>query len=183
MSALRAREVFEITTEDGASARVERSPDGAETLALRDRAGRLLFEYDAVTGRGTLLVPDGDLRIAAPKGAIELSAREGVRLDCGSRLEVSAEASELHLGETEAHTLGLAATIERAELRFGELTRTATRVIEQAESVYQRVSDVLETRAGRLRALVRESFWVKSQDVTLLAKDDVHIDGERINLG
>lgn len=188
-AAVRRIHPSEITTHDGTSARLEQRPEG-EALTIRDRAGRLLFEYDAATGRGSLTMPEGDLRLCTPRGSIELVAAQGIRADAGGEVSISSqklavetEASKLRLGETEAWARSLASVVERAELRFGEVTKSAVRVIDQAENLYQRVGQLCEIKAGRLRALVSESLWMKGDDVTLLAKKDVRIDGDRINLG
>ena len=185
--ALRRNDDPEVRTADGASARVE--PDG-ETLSVRDRSGRLLFQYDAATGRGTLLVPEGDLRLSAPKGAIELEAAKGIRAVTAGELSLSgdtlcveARESRLRLGEAHAWADSLHTVVERAELRFGQLVRRAERVIEQADNVYQRVSELYELKAGRLRSLVKEGIWFKGNELTLLANKDVRVDGEHINLG
>ncbi len=207
----------EITTKDGARARVERQGDG-EILTVRDRAGRVLFQYDAGTGFGMLVVPEGDLRLCAPRGSIELVAAGGiravsggdialssatsatlsvdgedaktaVRLDGegatieGGSLRVRAGESDLSLGDVGARMTSLRAAVESAEVTFGTLVRSAGRVIDQAENLYQRVTDLCEIKAGRLRALVREGVWMKGEDVTLLARKDVRVDGEHINLG
>jgi len=216
-AAVRRIDRSEITTQDGASARLEQRP-GGEAIAVRDRAGRLLFEYDAATGRGSLSLPEGDLRLCAPRGSIELIAAHGIRAAAGGevslssavgvsldvtgkeersslrlehgeaalhaeRLELDVQRSELKLGEAQAWASSLASVVERAELRFGEVTKSAVRAIEQAENLYQRVGELYEVKAGRLRALITESLWMRGDDVTLLAKRDVRIDGDRINLG
>lgn len=207
----------QITTRDGASARVEQE-GASELLTVRDRRGRLLFQYDAETGKGVLIMPEGDLVLAAPKGSIEMIAAQGIRavstgeidltsstaasvrvagrdresalrLDgdraeiAASALRVGAKESDLDLGDTKAKAGALSASADNAELTFGTLLRSAGRVIEQAENVYQRVSELCEVKAGRLRALVRGSVWMKGEDVTLLAQKDVRVDGEHINLG
>lgn len=178
-----------VTTRDGASATVERRGE-AEVLTVRDRVGRVLFEYDATSGRGTLVMPEGDLRISAPRGAIELHAAEGIRAVSegeialeGEAVRVSAAESDLSLGASRARASSLRASVDDAELRFGTLLRSAGRVIDQAENLYQRVSELCEIKAGRLRALVRAGVWMKGDDVTILADKDVRVDGEHINLG
>lgn len=201
----------EISTRDGASARVERHGEG-EILTVRDRVGRVLFQYDAETGRGTLIMPEGDLRLCAPRGSIELVAAHEIRAVSGGEialtsataaslrveaegegtsavqleggaLRVEAGESDLSLGDARARAGSLRATVESAELTFGTILRSAGRVIDQAENLYQRVSELCEVKAGRLRTLVREGLWMKGEDVTLLANKDVRVDGEHINLG
>ncbi len=207
----------EITTKDGACARLSRSAEG-EVLTVHDRAGRLLFQYDAEAGRGVLIMPEGDLRLCAPRGSIELVAAHGIRAVSGGELSLSsataaslrvegregrssvrlegdgaaiqggalrveAAESDLDLGDVRARAGALHAAIDSAELTFGTILRSAGRVIEQADNLYQRVSELCEIKAGRLRALVKEGVWVKGEDVTLLARKDVRVDGEHINLG
>lgn len=208
---------LELTTRDGASARLVQSGED-EVLTVRDRAGRLLFEYDAASGRGTLLMPEGDLRLCAPRGSIELLAAHGIRAaaggelslssataaslrvegaevtsalrlegDCagleGRALDVTAQETELSLGDVRARAGSVQASADSAELTFGTVLRTAGRVIDRAENLYQRVSELCEIKAGRLRALVREGVWIKGEDTTLLARRDVRVDGEHINIG
>ena len=220
MSAARRRiddEDPEITTRDGASARLERDGE-AEVLTVRDRVGRVLFQYDAASGRGALFMPEGDLRLCAPRGSIELVAAGAIRASAGGELSLSsdtaaslrvagatagsavslegsaasieggslrvaAQESDLSLGDARASAGTLRAAVEDAELTFGTVLRRAVRVIEQADNLYQRVTELCEIKAGRLRALVREGVWVKGEDVTLLARKDVRVDGEHINLG
>lgn len=224
--AVRAPSEERIATRDGASARLERSGE-SESLTVRDRMGRLMFQYDAATGQGTLIMPEGDLRLCAPRGGIELHAAHGIRATAGGALSltsavgielearasrghpapqgpersgtmhlspeqvaiagdtlrVDAGQSELHLGETHAWAGTLRAAVDRAELGFGQVVRRAERVIDHAENVYQRVTELCELKAGRLRTLVNDSAWLKAGELTLLAKHDVRVDGEHINLG
>jgi hypothetical protein len=204
-----------VTARDGASARLERT-DGAEALTVRDRDGRLLFQYDSASGRGVLVMPEGDLCLAAPRGRIELVAAGGIRAISGGeiaiegksgvrlgvvdgassmrvdrdgaaieadRATIRARETDLDLGDTGVRAAKLHAAIDSAEITVGSLVRTAGRVVEQAESLYQRVTELCEIKAGRLRALVKESVFVKGDDVTLLADKDVRVDGEHIHLG
>jgi len=180
----------ELTTEQGARARLKHDKNGRERLQIIDPRGRLLFEYDAEGGRGMLVTTHGDMRLCAPQGAIELLAAQGISATSAGEialnsdaLAVSAKRSELRLGKTRAWADKLVATVDRAELRYGKLFRRAERVIEQAENVYQRVGELCELKAGRLRTLVSGHVWLKGKDVALNAKERVAIDGEHINLG
>ena len=76
-----------VTARDGASARLERTAD-AESLTVRDREGRLLFQYDSASGRGVLVMPEGDLCLAAPRGRIELVAAGGIRAISGGEIAI-----------------------------------------------------------------------------------------------
>lgn len=216
----RAREpdcAQELVTRQGARARLDCDDDGAERLAVLDRRGHLMFEYHAGTGRGMLVAAEGDMRLFAPRGAIELHAARGIRAHSAGEvsltsatqasvgvegagatrlslssdaavltsdtLAVSAQRSELRLGKTRAWAEKLHASVDRAELRFGKVLRRADRVIEQAGNYYQRVGELCEVKAGRLRTLVSGHVWLKGQDIAVHADERVKIDGKHINLG
>jgi hypothetical protein len=210
-------ETDRIEANDGASARLERGPTG-DTIAVRDRTGRVLFRYDPATGFGVLVAPEGDLRLCAPNGAIELVAAQGIRARAGGEvtlssgtaaslavdgpdatsrlrldgssiavtsetLAVESSTGELRIRELRAFSQKLRAAIDDAEVEVDKLVRTAGRVIDRVDNFYQRVSELCEIKAGRLRTLVRGSWWTRGEDVTLLAKKDVRVDGEHIHLG
>ena len=76
-----------VTTSSGALARRVEHEDG-ERLEVRDREGRLVFEYDPESGRSTLSVPRGDLALQAPEGHIDLVAAKGVRCQSAGPIEI-----------------------------------------------------------------------------------------------
>lgn len=84
------------STRSGAEARVVQRADG-ESLEVRDREGRLVFEYDPESGRSTLSVPTGDLALQAPDGHIDLVAARGVRCRTPGAIDL-ASATAVSLG-------------------------------------------------------------------------------------
>ena len=74
-----------LRTRDGACAALIEK-DGAEVVAVQDRHGRLIFEYDPQSGRGSLIMPEGDLALHAARGGIDLVAAEGIRCVSGGDL-------------------------------------------------------------------------------------------------
>ncbi|NBU40728.1 MAG: DUF3540 domain-containing protein [Planctomycetia bacterium] len=105
------------------------------------------------TGTTTFVAP-GDIELAAPRGRIELLARDGVFIKSGL-VDIVAE-----------------------KLQF-----TARHLFERLTDLTQWVSGAVHQRAGRVRAHVEGDYDLKAGRITELADDDVTIDGKRIHLG
>jgi hypothetical protein len=101
----------------------------------------------------------------------------------GQRLGVSAQEADLHIDATTFHGRQLTAALERAKVVAGKLETVAVRLIERAKESYHFVEKLHEIKAGRMRRLIRGAFHLQSENTSILAKDDVRIDGKRINLG
>lgn len=74
--------------------------------------------------------------------------------------------------------------------RVGVVRTTADRIETVAETVtqeigslYQNVRELLQTRAGRLRTLVKGVWQTRSRRADLKSKETFRVDGERIHLG
>ena len=104
-------------------------------------------------GKTTLTVP-GDLDICAPRGRIELSAANGVRLKSA---EVSIVADRLEVLARSAFE------------RFGEVTRW--------------VKGAFQLRAGRVRTHIETEYDICAERILQRARKDVKIDGQKIHLG
>ena len=110
-------------------------------------------------GAGALIVrydaERGETVIAAAKGDLVLAADTGRVVIRG--LEASIEVSKL-------------------EVR-------AARIVERAAEVYRDVDTLLQTRAGRVRTLVRGAMELLSGSTRIASEDDTSIDGKRVLLG
>lgn len=105
------------------------------------------------SGPTTIEVP-GDLDLRAPRGSITLSAARGVRLS-GDEVALTGRRVQLS-GES---------LVER----FGD--------------TYRWVRELVHERLGRLRRVVAGDSHLEAERVVVRARADVHLDGERINLG
>lgn len=188
-----------LTIADGTSAVVQ-----DDVLAVTDPRGRVLFRYDAATGTAELGAPDGDLRLRAA-GRIDLEAGSGVGVS-GDRVDLDAGPAHLGLGDDGADLdapsvtvradsasadLGAAeisgdrctATWSEGRLRFGRLEVTARRLRETFGDAFRSVESLCETRAGRLRTLIQGGWRLRAGQADLAAREDVRIDGDKINIG
>lgn len=178
-----------VRTTNGASALVAEQ-EGQEQLEVRDPAGRLLFRYDAVTGRGVLSIPDGDLELEAPRGDLVLRSGRDVRIDArgeiglrGPRLDLEADRADLHVVETHFDGRTLDATLETVRLCAERIQTIAGRIIERALNVYRHVQKLHQLKSGRVRTLASGAIHMKSDAVFVKADGDVKLDGQQIHLG
>lgn len=170
-----------LATTNGASvAIVERN--GAEVVEVRDAHARLVFEFDPLTNKATLTLPEGDLAVRAPRGNIELEAGNTLKL-AAKTLEVGADRAELSFKDLVYGGLRLAARVGEATLSTERLETATERLFERARSVFRRVEDLHQLKAGRTRTIVEGGHVVRSGHLSMEAREDAKIDGAQIHLG
>jgi exonuclease VII small subunit len=153
---LRARRPSAIRSPAGATATVEGS-----AIVVRDPAGAIVVTYDAETGSAT---------IAAPRGDLELAAGGCVRIVAGDDVSIEARRTTRLSGETML-------------IEAGRWELAAARILERAGEVYRECDDLLQTRAGRLRTLVKGAVQLFSRSTSMASEEDTSVDGRRVLLG
>lgn len=184
--------------------------DAEARLLVRYRDGAL--EIAPPTGDLRLSAPAGQVRIDAALD-VSVSAGRELSLSGAARVRVeaseaagSALPSRLELGpasavlsgrsvefrahrlrsvvnalETVASTVRTSAT--RVELHARDLETTVERISTRAKEAVEEFADLWETRAGRVRALVRGTYRLETSSTALTSEDDTSIDGRRVLLG
>lgn len=107
---------------------------------------------------------------------------DGVRMGV-HKIDVSAGQSDVSIVRATYHGKQLTSRIERARLIYGKLDVTAKRIWQRSGHLFRQVRHLYQMQAGRLRTLVKGAHHSQSQRTTMIAKEDVRIDGKRINLG
>lgn len=158
-----------LQTEDGSAVAIREN----RILETRDAKGRLLFEYDVVTGSAVVHLA-GALRVRA--GEVDIEARRGVRIASGE--------SEVTLSPVgiEGTAPRVSAKAQDARFAWGSVEHLVGRLRVWARSVYERVEGLFHTRAERVR-VEADDHLVQAGSATVVAQDDVRIDGKSINLG
>jgi ribose 1,5-bisphosphokinase PhnN len=150
------RNIERLETPSGATAEAQ-----GDRLIVRNAQGMVVVVFDAATGTAEISSPSGDLRLAAPMGRVVVAA--------GSEVVIEAPRTRIEASEL--------------ELTAGRMEVTAERLVHRAHEMYQEVDEVLHTRAGRVRTLVRGAYHLFSKRLRLVAEEDAAIDGERVLLG
>lgn len=166
-----------LLTPSGAAAFVQE-----ERIEVRDPKGRLLFEYDAATGRGSLTMPTGNLALRAPEGDIELIAGRKVAV-LAPEVSLASERTKLLFGEAEVRGIRVTAAVEQVFVVAERLEQVASSVFQRAKRVLRHVEDLEQLTAGRVRTLVEGAYSLKGEQASIQATDEVKIDGERVHLG
>jgi hypothetical protein len=142
---------------------------------IRNAEGRVVVRY--MEGRAEIEVPDGDLVLAAPRGKVSIRA--------GSDLELSAE-GELRQragGEVSVAATRILHTASHLAQKAERIEVTATRLVERTRDAYREATGLMETHAGRARAVVDDIWSLVSRRTTMASKDETSIDGKRVLLG
>lgn len=170
-----------LTTRDGASARVA-AVDGHEQIEVLDARGRILFQYDAATGSGTMVMPEGNLGLEAPAGDIALLAGRKVRI-LSPALQIETCRGDFSVAEGTWTGRRLTSTLSHLRLHCGQVHAVFGNLVERVKNAYRQVAGLQQLTAGRVRNMIRGAWFVRSGRTNLKATDDVRIDGNRINLG
>jgi hypothetical protein len=73
--------------------------------------------------------------------------------------------------------------IDRARMIYDKLEITAQRMWQRSGHFFKQVQHLCQIQAGRMRTLVHGAQHTRSRRTTLIAREDVRIDGQKINLG
>lgn len=170
MLALAKEETPALIASDGSRAELA-GPHGEERLAVRDARGALLFEYEPSSGRASVYVPAGDLRLCAggdielvAGGAILAASAHGVAVSSSGPVSLESKSAEgpragmrLAAGELALAGEALSVGAERARFRLRDTTVEGVRaaaVFGEARLAVEK----LETVAGRVIARAKHVF-------------------------
>jgi hypothetical protein len=179
-----------LTTHSGATVQVVDAEDG-ERIEVRDKTNSVLLSVDPATGRVTISSQRGNLALAAPGGDIELHAQGAVRfrgdkevaIDAGESLQISSKRAAIALCDASYSGTRLRTKITDVKNVVERLETVTDRLFEKAKAAYRQVEELSQLRAGRVRTLVKGSYFVRGETASLEARDDVRIDGNHIHLG
>jgi len=99
------------------------------------------------------------------------------------RLEVTAGQADINVADTVYHGRQFTSRVGRARWIFDKLEVRTRRLWERSEDVVRSVVNLCQVQAGRMRTLVKGAHHVQSERTAIIARQDVRIDGKKINLG
>ncbi len=127
--------------------------EGDTVLAIGQEENHYIIGVLKGTGKMTIAAP-ADLELRATNGALDLYSSRQVRI---------------HSPQVALSTEKLSILADSVKERFGRATRW--------------VKDCFQVQAGRMRTRVKEDHHVQARRIVGLARKDVRLDGEKINLG
>ncbi len=191
--------VLEIGEHDDAA-----RPEADGVVRVRDRGGRLVFEFDPETGRAVLHVAAGDLTLSVPAGAVTVQARDGVRVATEGRVEltgaegvsltapagfgVPGSSVVLDARGAAVATHRLDARAQVAELNVGE-GRVVARSLHTAVEHARQVAGVVELQANRVIERAKNAYrevedlaQTRAGRIRVVALNTFHLLGKRTYL-
>jgi hypothetical protein len=182
----------EIVLDDGAKVRVV----GGAVAEVRDAQDRLLVRYE--NGRAEVSVPAGDLVLSAPAGRVVLQAGTDVHVEASRdlvqraggraaveapRLDVKADDTRVQAGNASVVAERISTTARAVVQQVERLEVSASRLFEKTRETYREAADLLQTRAGRVRAIVQDACSLHAGRTTIVSKQETSIDGKKVLLG
>ncbi|MEO7031576.1 MAG: DUF3540 domain-containing protein [Herbaspirillum sp.] len=152
---------------------------GAYILAVLTRAdntGATLHLPGAVE----MTTQHGKLRVNATQ--LELTAHDSVSLQA-PKIELDGLAGKLQFHRIDANAQEFNGRIGNISLLAQNVHSTVDRLIQKARNSFRWIENLDETRAGRVRMQITDRFQLKARHASMIAEDQVKIDGKKIDLG
>lgn len=197
-----------VATDSGGARLEVISPEGQLVFAYDPISGQTRVRVP--DGDLVLEAPRGGVRVEAAEriameGAeVNVRGRRAASLGCGapdrrSGASLSVDGGDVRVRGTRVDVASLRASVhvqegrsvaDRLIGRYGEVDvrariwrLAADRVVHRLRRLYERVEGLAERTAGRIRMLVDSSWQVRAGRISQRARDDVRIDGRKIDLG
>ncbi|MFO0547013.1 MAG: DUF3540 domain-containing protein [Polyangiaceae bacterium] len=184
--------------------------DGAGHMLVRYRDGQV--EVAPATGDLKLAAPHGRVLVEAATD-IELHAARDVSLTAhravettvvqpddtklpsrirvddsgasltGKTVEVKANRARTIAAQAELLATAVRTSATTIETTARKIDTTVERASIKAKEVLEQVSGLLDTRAGRVRSLVKGAMSLRAKTSTIKSEDDTVVDGRRVLLG
>jgi hypothetical protein len=163
------------------------APDG--DLSIEAPRGRVIVR----AGQGIALQAEGDIeQVARGSVALRAGGEEGASaLEMGSaeariettRLSVKAEDTSVTTQQATVIARRIATTATALTQTVERYELNATRLIERARDTFREASELAQTSAGRVRMLVKDTYFMRSRRTSMTSAEDTSIDGSKILLG
>jgi hypothetical protein len=72
---------------------------------------------------------------------------------------------------------------DEAYLVVGRFESVCRDVVQKEKNLYSVVEDLVQSRAGRMRTVVKSSYHLKGQNVAVRGTEDVKVKSDKIHLG
>jgi hypothetical protein len=135
------------------------------------------------------LVLEGDARVTAPSGRLDIQSAEGVTLTSrvvslfGGELRARAEKATLTFRELETIAVAAKTAIDAIVVHAHSYDGFIERITERAARVYRMVSEYDQLRARHFDYRAEESAQIKGKNTVLIAREVAKVDGEQIHVG
>jgi hypothetical protein len=99
------------------------------------------------------------------------------------RLHVQAKSSRAVIGQAALVAHAIVTTADRIAVTAGTCELLADRLVERSRDAFREVTDLAQSKLGRVRTLVEGVYSLSSRRTVMVSSDDTTIDGSHISLG
>ena len=153
---------------------------GGYILAVLERAqgakATLSFDSDV-----DIRTSEGSLSIASKQG-IDLASTESINL-IASRLGIASSEGDINISRLTFLGGFFEGSLETVKLLARTFDSITERFFRRTKRSYRFIEDTDQVKAGSLNYVADKSLMLRGTFSQMTAKEDVHIDGERINIG
>nr|WP_314488889.1 DUF3540 domain-containing protein [uncultured Pseudomonas sp.] len=159
-------------------------------VSLEGNEGYILSVLERSQAQTGQLRIEGDLNLTLPSGALTIQTRDGMLVDAGALLALTAHTASLRIDDAQLALGTLQVAGQRADNHWLERNDTTARHCEQTlrhEADYgdssRRVQGHEDLQSGSLRQRVDKDWSLHGETLDLFADASVAVGGERIKLG
>jgi hypothetical protein len=153
---------------------------GGYILAVleREQGAKATLSFDSDVDIRT---SDGSLSIASKQG-IDLASSEDINL-IASRLGIASSEGEVNISRLTFLGSFFEGSMETVKVLARTFDAITERFFSRTKRSYRFIEDTDQVKTGSLNYVADKSLMLKGTFSQMTAKEDVHIDGERINIG
>jgi hypothetical protein len=123
------------------------------------------------------------IKTGAADGAPQVTVEPGQTQVHAKNLEVQAHTSRVVTGKATILAQEIATTAKRVAHNVERYEVTATRIVETAKDAFFDVADLVQSRIGRARTLVKGAYTLHAKRAIVASKEETKVDGKKVLLG
>ena len=156
-------------------------------LRLSAPEGRVVIEsaLDVAlrSGRDVHIETARRFEVSTPAAATSLSLDAKRAVLHAPHVEVTSKTARLATSRATVLARSIAVTAETLAQTVVKYELTAERLVEKTKDSFRDASDLAQTRAGRLRTIVKDVLSMHARRSVLVSTDETSIDGKKVLLG
>ena len=152
--------------------------------------GYILAVLKREKGAKATLSFDSDVDIRTSKGSLSITSKQGIDLASteninliSSRLGIISSEGEINISKLTFLGSLFEGSLETIKLLAKTFEAITERFFRRTKRSYRFTEDTDEVKTGSLHYVADKSLMLRGTFSQMTAKEDIHIDGERINIG
>jgi hypothetical protein len=152
--------------------------------------GYILAVLEREQGAKATLSFDADVDIKTDEGSLSIASKQGIDLASpeeinlvSSSLGISSSKAEINIGRLTFLGSFFEGSLETVKLLARTFDSITDRFFRRTKRSYRFVEDTDQVKTGSLNYIADKSLMLRGTFSQMTAKEDVHIDAERINIG